>query len=72
MMKKILQIEGMTCGHCKMKVEEALSSMEGLTNVDVDLIEGKAEIESNEYIKDELLEKKILEAGYKITSIQEQ
>ena len=71
-MKKILQIEGMTCGHCKMKVENTLKALEGVAEVDVDLIDGKAEIELNEFIEDALLEKKIMKAGYKITSIIEQ
>lgn len=71
-MKKILQIEGMTCGHCKMKVENTLSAIDGVSDVDVDLIDGSAEIEINAFIEDSFLEKKINEAGYKVSSILEQ
>lgn len=37
-----LKIEGMSCGHCKATVTEALQSVPGVTSVDVDLDEGKA------------------------------
>ena len=70
-MKKILQIEGMTCGHCKMKVENTLSAIDGVSEVDVDLIDGTAEIELIMTIDNILLEKKIAEAGYKVIAIQE-
>ena len=39
-----LQIEGMTCGHCKMKVEKTLQDLTDITTAEVDLIEGIAEI----------------------------
>ena len=40
-----LDIQGMTCGHCKKAVEEALSSVDGVTHVDVDLDAGTAKVE---------------------------
>jgi copper chaperone len=32
-----LQIEGMSCGHCKMSVEKALMAVPGVTSAFVDL-----------------------------------
>lgn len=43
-----LEIEGMTCGHCKKAVAEALASVEGVRRVDVDLDEGRAEVEGGD------------------------
>ena len=40
-----LRIEGMTCGHCKKAVEEALASIDGVERVDVDLAAGHARVE---------------------------
>jgi copper chaperone len=40
-----LIVEGMTCGHCKAAVERALTGVEGVTHVDVDLEKGRASIE---------------------------
>jgi copper chaperone CopZ len=34
--KKIMKIEGMTCGHCQARVEKALNAISGVTaNVDL-------------------------------------
>jgi len=38
-----LNVEGMTCGHCKMAVTNALKELEGVKNVDVHLKEGTVE-----------------------------
>ncbi len=40
-----LTIEGMTCGHCKKAVEDALRSVDGVTQVEVDLDAGRATVE---------------------------
>ena len=69
-MKKILHIEGMTCGHCKMKVEKALGSLAPVKDVDVDLIEGIAEVELSNDLDDTFFVKQIEEAGYKLRSIK--
>ncbi|HRJ33889.1 MAG TPA: heavy metal-associated domain-containing protein [Fimbriimonadaceae bacterium] len=37
-----LSIQGMSCGHCKATVTEALQSVQGVVSVDMDLEEGKA------------------------------
>ena len=68
-MNKTLQIEGMTCGHCKTKVEKALIELNEINTAEVDLIDGTSEIIGDEEISDELLIKTISEAGYKLLSI---
>ena len=40
-----LTIEGMTCGHCRKSVEEALKNVDGVSSVDVDLDAGRARVE---------------------------
>ena len=45
-MKSILQISGMTCEGCKSSVENKLSSLDGVDNVQVDLARGQAVIYS--------------------------
>ena len=45
-MKSILQISGMTCEGCKSSVEDKLSSLNGVDNVQVDLARGEAVIYS--------------------------
>lgn len=45
-MKSILQISGMTCEGCKLSVEDKLSSLDGVVDVQVDLARGQAVINS--------------------------
>lgn len=45
-MKSILQISGMTCEGCKSSLEDKLSSLNGVDNVQVDLARGEAVIYS--------------------------
>jgi Cu+-exporting ATPase len=41
-----LKIDGMTCEHCSGRVEQALSEIEGVANVNVDLDGGSASVEA--------------------------
>lgn len=43
-----ISISGMTCGGCTGKVSQALSSLPGVTNVDVSLVKKSAEITFDE------------------------
>lgn len=40
-----LNVSGMTCNHCKAKVEEALRGLPGVYGVFVDLEDGSAEVD---------------------------
>lgn len=40
-----LKIEGMSCNHCAMAVEKALSDVDGVRSVVVDLSGGRATVE---------------------------
>lgn len=63
-MEKILKIQGMTCEHCKAKVEKALKGIEGVEEVKVSLFRKQAKIKG-ENLEDEKLVKTVEEAGYK-------
>jgi len=43
-----LRVTGMTCGHCQMKVEDALKQTSGVYSAIVDLQAGAAEIDFND------------------------
>lgn len=40
-----LDVKGMTCGHCKMAVTNALEELDGVKSVEVSVEEGKASVE---------------------------
>lgn len=69
MTKKIL-IEGMSCGHCVNHVKEALSELNGVTSVDVNLAAKTAVIETSAEVKDEDIKFAIDDAGYEVVGIE--
>ena len=67
-MKKVMKIEGMSCDHCRKRVEEALNKLEGV-QAKVDLEAGQALVEG-ENLDDEALKKAVEEAGYEVSGIE--
>jgi Cu+-exporting ATPase len=65
-MKKEIFIEGMSCNHCKTRVEKTLNKIEGVTHAEVVLEENKAILESEVEINEALITELIDEAGYKV------
>lgn len=57
------RVPGMSCGHCKAAVEEALSAVEGVEEVDVEL-DSKFVRVRGQALADERLRAAIEEAGY--------
>jgi len=69
-MKKKILIEGMSCGHCVNHVKEALSELDGVTGVDVDLEAKSAVLESSEDVNDEDIKRAVDDVGYQVTGIE--
>lgn len=63
-MNKQLQVEGMTCMHCKMRVEKALKAIKGVKAVDVDLSSKLVRVEMKSEIENQVLVNAVIEAGY--------
>ena len=60
-----LLVSGMTCGHCRQKVEDALTAVDGVWAASVDLDGGEAEVEFDEkYADPERLRMAVEDAGY--------
>ncbi|MEL1134685.1 cation transporter [Desulfitobacterium sp. THU1] len=70
-MKKKVSIEGMSCGHCVNHTREALSELNGVTQVEVSL-EGKyAIVEACEDVSDDTIKAAVEEVGYEVVGIEE-
>jgi len=67
---KTILIEGMQCNHCKMSVEKALNSIEGITSVEVNLENKNAVIEFNKEIENDKIKSVIEEAGFEVIDIK--
>lgn len=68
-MKKTIDIEGMSCSHCVMHVKEALSEIDGVSDVSVSLEDKKAVIEASDKVTDEAIIKAIDDYGYEVKGI---
>ena len=68
-MLKTISITGMKCEHCSAAVTKALSELEGVTAVKVDLAGGKATAEV-ENVTDEALTEAIEDIGFDVTGIE--
>ncbi len=69
--KKVITIEGMMCEHCKMKVERALSELNGVSKVKVNLKNKTATIYSTKSISNDDIKNSISKLDYKIVNIGE-
>jgi copper chaperone CopZ len=61
----MLSVSGMTCGHCRDKVERALRGVTGVYGTDVDLPAGTAQVEAGEGVTNEMLIAAVQRAGYR-------
>jgi copper chaperone CopZ len=69
-MKKIIEIGGMSCGHCQARVEKALNSIDGV-EAKVELKKNRAVVTLNKEVEDKTLSDAVVEAGYEVISITE-
>jgi len=63
----VINVQGMTCSHCKESVESAVSSCEGVVETLVDLPSGNVKIIGAGY-KNNDIEAKIINRGFTISS----
>lgn len=68
-MKKTIKIEGMMCMHCVEHVNKALSEIQGVTAVDVNLKKKTATVEIECTVTDDMLKAAIEAAGYVVKQI---
>lgn len=63
-----INVTGMTCGHCVGAVTEAVSKLDGVKDVQIDLPTGAVTITSDEEIALADLREAVDEAGYEIAT----
>ncbi len=67
-MKKIMEISGMSCGHCQARVEKVLNELEGV-QAKVDLKKNIAVVQLSKEVSDDVLKATVTEAGYEVGAI---
>jgi len=68
--KKIIEIEGMTCPHCQMRVEKALNAIGGV-EAKVDFRQHNAVVNLSKDVNDETLTDAIVQQGYEVKGISQ-
>lgn len=69
MAQKTIEVQGMTCAHCKSSVEGALSALEGVSKADVNLDENNVNVEYDDSkVADSSMNDAIEDQGYDVVS----
>ncbi len=69
MTEKTLNVEGMSCGHCKAAVEEELNGLTGVEHASADLARGTVEVRYDAArVTDGDLKGAVEEAGYAVAA----
>lgn len=63
---KTIKVKGMSCQHCVKAVTKALSEIEGIEDVRVDLSKGEASFEEMKPVDAVVLTDKIKKAGFEV------
>lgn len=69
-MTKILNVEGMMCGHCEARVKKALEALDAVDEAVVSHTDGTAVVTLNAEVSDDLLKETVEAQDYKVTSIK--
>ena len=68
--RKTIFINGMSCGHCSKRVEEALKSVNGVKSVKVSLEEKKADIILKNDVDNNVLKNAVENVGFEVVNVQ--
>lgn len=63
---KTIKIKGMTCRHCVMAVTKALSGIDGVREVKVDLEKAVATFEEDKPVDMDVIRERVKKAGYDV------
>lgn len=63
-MQQVLNVQGMSCGHCERAVTSAIKRVDPKAAVKVDLASGRVEVESD--VSRETIANAVVEEGYTV------
>ncbi|WP_432662350.1 cation transporter [Wukongibacter baidiensis] len=70
-MKKMILIEGMSCGHCTGRVERALNELDGVTVESSSVDEKNVIVTLEKEIDEKVIRDTVDDAGYDVVDIKE-
>ena len=63
-----IKIKGMSCQHCVASVTKALSEIDEITDVEVDLEKGEATFNENSPVSEDIITDAITKIGFEVVS----
>ena len=66
MKKNIIKVEGMVCGGCEKRVENVLSTLEGINKVKANHKQGTVEIYTENQLDEKIIKDKIEDIGFSV------
>lgn len=66
MKETIIKVEGMVCGGCENRVQNALKTIEGVENVVANHTNGTVKITSKDEVEVETMKEKIEDIGFEV------
>jgi copper chaperone CopZ len=63
--ERAYQVDGMTCGHCRVAVMEEVGALAGVDEVEVDLASGRMVVRGDS-LDDAVVAAAVVEAGYEV------
>lgn len=61
-------VRGMTCGHCVSSIEEEVSEIAGVSEVDVELATGRMTVTARGHLDDGAVKAAVEAAGYEVVA----
>ena len=69
-MKKIIEIDGMHCNNCTIRVKNSLENIDNIKKVEVNLENGEASIEYENNVNFDLIKDTIDDLGFEVKNIK--
>ncbi|MBF4996646.1 heavy-metal-associated domain-containing protein [Nocardia sp. BSTN01] len=69
MNETVYSVAGMTCGHCAGAVSRALTTLDGVEAVDVDVDAGRVTVRSSAPLPVDSVRTAVTDAGYELTGV---
>lgn len=66
MKEKIIKVEGMVCGGCENRVQNALKTIEGVENVVADHTNGTVTVIAKAEVSETIMKEKIEDLGFEV------
>ncbi len=66
MKELVIKVEGMVCGGCENRVQNALKTLDGIESVIANYKKGIVKLKINEKIKEEIIKEKIEDLGFTV------